>query len=105
MKRSLFVVLGVFVFLGAPSRLAATKLKPETIRDWETYVQLTEKRIAFELDGTSGFLRADFPASRTSGSVDIIGHTVTFTFLVPANSYISDHLYFPTFRTRFSSVR
>lgn len=31
-----------------------------TIRAWETYVRLTEKRIAAELDGTSGFLRADF---------------------------------------------
>jgi len=48
------------VLLGRPPVAEATKLKPETARAWETYVQLTEKRIDMELNSTSGFLRTDF---------------------------------------------
>src|SRR5206468_7396656 len=41
-------------------RAAAAELQPPTLRAWETYVQLTEKRIGTELDSSSGFLSSDF---------------------------------------------
>src|SRR5262249_8633311 len=59
MKTFLSTLTVVIVFFGRPQLAAGTKLKPETIRAWETYVQLTEKRIETELTNTSGFLRAD----------------------------------------------
>ena len=46
--------------LALPGDAAAAKLKPETLQSWETYVQLTEKRIGAELDSASGFLRTDY---------------------------------------------
>ena len=53
-------LLAVFLLVAVPGETAAAKLKPETLRAWETYVQLTEKRVNSELGSTTGFLRADF---------------------------------------------
>src|SRR5262245_14749945 len=39
--------------------MAAAVLQKKTLKSWETYVQLTEKRITSELQGNAGFLRMD----------------------------------------------
>jgi hypothetical protein len=49
------IALGLLLF--ARGDAVAATLKPETVKAWETYVQLTEKRIAAELDNPSRFLR------------------------------------------------
>jgi len=56
-------------FIASPTQSAATKLKPETLKAWETYVQLTEKQVDAELAGTSGFLRADFLNSAEASAI------------------------------------
>ena len=56
--RSCLVVL-VFCLI-APREATGAKLQPETLKAWETYVQLTEKRIAAELDSQRGFLVMDY---------------------------------------------
>ena len=58
MKRQLTALI-LIVFIARPPDATAATLKPETVKAWETYVQLTERRIAGELDGTTGFLRTD----------------------------------------------
>ena len=58
MKTFLSILTGAFFCFGEAAE--AAKLKPETLRAWETYVQLAEKRIDAELSSASGFLRADF---------------------------------------------
>src|SRR5262245_46510892 len=58
MKKYVTAVLILIVSVTTPDATAA-RLQPETLKGWETYVQLTEKRIAGELDGTAGFLRTD----------------------------------------------
>lgn len=55
----LVAVMLMSVFSSASPAVAAT-LKPETIEGWEEYIRLTEKRIASELQSTSGFLVQDF---------------------------------------------
>jgi hypothetical protein len=52
-------LISLALCLAAPASTAAAELKPETLKAWDNYVQLTEKRIAAELDRTSGFLRTD----------------------------------------------
>jgi hypothetical protein len=69
MSRPLAIVLGTILLFGAPSETAAAKLRPETLRAWETYVQLTEKRIDTELSNTSGFLRVDFLKPSEAGTI------------------------------------
>ena len=39
--------------------MAAAVLQNKTLKSWDTYVQLTEKRINSELQGNAGFLRMD----------------------------------------------
>jgi hypothetical protein len=48
------------ICLVTPADAAAARLQPATVQAWESYIQLTEKRIAAELDNASGFLHADF---------------------------------------------
>jgi hypothetical protein len=51
----------IFVFaLVLPAPTMAATLQAATLKTWETYVELTEKRIAQELNSTSGFLHTDF---------------------------------------------
>ena len=60
-NRSLRIVLAL-IFVGIVSKTegAVATLKPKTIQGWETYVQLTEKRINDELAAGRGFLLLDF---------------------------------------------
>ncbi len=60
MKTLVVFLIGLVLFLATARDAAATKLKPETLKVWDTYVQLTEKRIDAELTSTAGFLRKDF---------------------------------------------
>src|SRR5262245_35430431 len=59
MKKYVTAVLILILSANTPDATAAS-LKPETLKGWEPYVQLTEKRIEGELDGTAGFLRTDY---------------------------------------------
>ncbi len=56
--------LAVLVLLGAgtakPQVIPQAELKPETLKAWEEYARLTEKRIAFELGSSDKFLVQDF---------------------------------------------
>ena len=58
---SLRVVLALFLVcaVGMTDASAAT-LKAKTLRDWESYVQATEKRINGELSGKAAFLALDW---------------------------------------------
>lgn len=58
--RCFIVLSAVFVL---PHAAEAAKLKPETLKAWEVYVQLTEERIAGELADTSVFLRSRPPVN------------------------------------------
>ena len=71
MKTLLSILTGVFVCFGEAAE--AAKLKPETLRAWDTYVQIAEKRIDAELSSASGFLRADFlkPSAAASNEAAI----------------------------------
>ena len=60
MKTVSVTLLAVILFLAAPHNTLAAKLQPQTLKAWDTYVQLTEKRIDSELASTSAFLRTDF---------------------------------------------
>ena len=68
MKKYITAVLILIVSANTPAATAATR-KPETLKGWETYVQLTEKRIAGELDGTAGFLRTDYLKQTNASAV------------------------------------
>ena len=57
------------VYLGAPSDAGAAKLEAPALKAWDTYVQLTEKRIEAELNSTSGFLRTDFLPSTAASTL------------------------------------
>jgi hypothetical protein len=57
-----FVAVVLIACLAAPDAAGAT-LQPQTLRAWGTYVQLTEKRIASELDGQRSFLAMDFKSA------------------------------------------
>src|SRR5213593_3075545 len=59
MRNSIIWIVPALLF-ALPCRAAAAELQPPTLRAWETYVQLTEKRIGTELDSSSGFLSSDF---------------------------------------------
>jgi len=48
------------VLLSVTHETDAAKLQPNTLRDWDTYAQLTQKRIEAELAGQSRFLVMDF---------------------------------------------
>jgi hypothetical protein len=48
------------VFLLPPKAALGAKLEPETLRAWDRYVELTEKRIEAELASDDGFLVGDF---------------------------------------------
>src|SRR6185295_11630404 len=50
----LLMIFGVSVPL-----MAAAVLQKKTLKSWDTYVQLTEKRITSELQGNAGFLRVE----------------------------------------------
>jgi hypothetical protein len=56
--RAHFAIL--IILLAAPRSASAAELKPKTSEAWNSYIQLTEKRIASELDGQRGFLLRDF---------------------------------------------
>jgi hypothetical protein len=58
--RNFRILLALFLVgaTGASEASAAT-LKPKTLQDWETYAQLTEKRISGELAGSGAFLVLD----------------------------------------------
>ncbi len=45
-----------------PQDIPAAKLQPKTLKSWETYIELTEKRVAKELDWKESdkFLVTDF---------------------------------------------
>lgn len=45
-------------FAGSP--VAAATLKPETVKAWDAYIDLTEGRITSELQSSTGFLVQDF---------------------------------------------
>jgi len=60
MKHLCRISLVLLLSLMVPADSLAATLQPQTLRAWDTYVNATEKRIASELDGSAGFLRADF---------------------------------------------
>lgn len=60
MKQLCRISLVLLLSLIVPADSLAATLQPQTLRAWDTYVTATEKRIASELDGSAGFLRADF---------------------------------------------
>jgi hypothetical protein len=56
-----------------PSDLGAAKLEPQTLKAYDSYVQLTEKRIAGELNSNSGFLVTDFtPAAQRAKARSVL---------------------------------
>ena len=63
-----FTVLLMLTCLSVPL-MAAAVLQKKTLQSWETYVQLTEKRISTELQGNSGFLRMDFAKPAVSANI------------------------------------
>ena len=52
-------VLGCLVLATSAASAAAAELKPQTVRAFERYVQLTEERMRAEIDGRTGFLWLD----------------------------------------------
>jgi len=57
------------MLLGSAAGLAAAHLYPATVLAWDTYVSVTEKRIArTELKSTRGFLSLDFAPAGSRGS-------------------------------------
>ncbi len=48
------------ILLTLPSLGLAAELQPETIKAWERYIALTEKRIASEIESNAGFVVGDF---------------------------------------------
>ena len=52
--------LAAAVWILQAQPLAAVTLQSHTVRDWTTYVEATERRIAQELESGSGFLVLDF---------------------------------------------
>ena len=71
MKGLLLGSVLIGVYFATPYDAQAAKLEAGAVKAWETYVQLTEKRIEAELNSTSGFLPTDFlppgEASRITG--------------------------------------
>jgi hypothetical protein len=57
MRDSITVLIGLGLLLITRADASAATLKPNSVKAWEIYVQLTEKRIAAELDNPSRFLR------------------------------------------------
>ena len=58
--RNLRILIALFlVGVTGTSEASAAKLKPKTLQAWETYQQLTEKRISGELAGGGSFLVLD----------------------------------------------
>jgi hypothetical protein len=53
------MIIFLVVFLTLPPELAAAKLQMQTVRAWDEYIELTEKRIAEELDTPAAFIRSD----------------------------------------------
>jgi len=53
-------VLIVALFFIVTADAEAAKLQPQTLRAWDAYAQLTEQRIASELNSSAGFLRIEF---------------------------------------------
>ena len=53
------LIIPLIVSLALPREAVAAKFQPQTLRAWDEYVQLTEKRIAGELDSPSAFIRSD----------------------------------------------
>ena len=69
-RRGSWLVLVILVIgLFAAPGLSAAELQPRTLTAWETYVRLTEQRIATELNGRQGFLVMDFMPESESRSV------------------------------------
>jgi len=60
MRTARATLIAATLFLAAPHNTLAAKLQPQNLKAWDTYVQLTEKRIDSELASTSAFLRTDF---------------------------------------------
>jgi hypothetical protein len=59
--RNLRILLALFlVGVTGASEASAATLTPKTVQAWETYAQLTEKRINSELAGSGAFLVLDF---------------------------------------------
>lgn len=56
-------IAALFILSAGVFDVRAAELKPETIRAWERYIELTEQRIAGELSSTDGFLVRDFLSS------------------------------------------
>jgi hypothetical protein len=52
-------LLVLLAFIFCAENVLAAELKPETVKAWERYVELTEQRIAAELDAGDGFLVLD----------------------------------------------
>jgi len=48
------------ILLALPGLGLAAELQPETIKAWERYIALTEKRIASEIESNEGFVVGDF---------------------------------------------
>ncbi len=59
LSRRVFLTLPV-TLLAAVDTVCAADLKKKTLDAWQAYVQLTEERIASELDSRRGFLMQDF---------------------------------------------
>jgi hypothetical protein len=62
LTRRLFLTLPV-TLLAALNTASAADLRKKTLDAWQTYVQLTEERIAAELERGQGFLVRDFKAA------------------------------------------
>src|SRR5438876_11317794 len=69
MKKVMFGSMLLSVYLGAPPDAGAAKLEAPALKAWDTYVQLTEKRIEAELNSTAGFLRTDFLPSTAESTI------------------------------------
>src|SRR4051812_30614566 len=59
-NRAIFWPVTILMIVGfSVPLIAAAVLQKKTLQSWNTYVQWTEKRIASELQGNSGYLRMD----------------------------------------------
>jgi hypothetical protein len=63
------IAIAISVCLAVPLAASATTVQNQTLRAWDTYVRLTEQRIANELNSPSRFLRVDFMNSDDSQKV------------------------------------
>jgi hypothetical protein len=70
--RLYLIAISMGLCLAVPASAAPAKLPSQTVQAFDSYVGLTEKRIADELRSPTGFLRMDFMSSANSAKVQAV---------------------------------